>query len=87
VRARSTQTDGNNSAFSGYTAYGVGSQVTGVAGSSDLNRDGSVNIVDFSILLFWWNTDGGASNPPADINQNGRVGIEDFSIMLFNWTG
>lgn len=55
--------------------------------SSDLNRDGSVNLTDFSILIFWWNTAGGNSNPPADINGNGRVSLEDFSILLFNWTG
>lgn len=55
--------------------------------ASDLNRDGFVNLTDFSILIFWWQTDGGDSNPPADINGNGNVAIEDFSIMLFNWTG
>lgn len=54
---------------------------------SDLNRDGSINLTDFSILIFWWQTNGGNSNPPADINGNGNVGIEDFSILLFNWTG
>ena len=54
---------------------------------SDLNRDGKVNLVDFSILIFWWQGTGGNSEPPADINGNGRVGIEDFSILLFNWTG
>jgi len=54
---------------------------------SDLNRDGFVNLIDFSILIFWWQTNGGDSNPPADINQNGNVGLEDFSILLFNWTG
>lgn len=55
--------------------------------NADLNRDGSVNLIDFSILIFWWNTNGGNSNPPADINGNGRVSLEDFSILLFNWTG
>lgn len=54
---------------------------------SDLNRDGFVNLIDFSILIFWWQTNGGDSDPPADINGNGRVGLEDFSILLFNWTG
>ena len=54
---------------------------------SDLNRDGFVNLVDFSILIFWWQTNGGDSDPPADINQNGSVSLEDFSILLFNWTG
>lgn len=55
--------------------------------NSDLNRDGKVNLIDFSILIFWWGTPGGNSNPPADINSNARVGLEDFSILLFNWTG
>ncbi len=72
--------------------YGTALQLfVGVEGratsNSDLNRDGSVNLIDFSILIFWWGTPGGNSNPPADINQNGNVGLEDFSILLFNWTG
>lgn len=54
---------------------------------SDLSRDTKVNLTDFSILIFWWNTNGGDSDPKADINGNGRVGLEDFSILLFNWTG
>lgn len=54
---------------------------------SDLNRDGFVNLIDFSILIFWWGTNGGDSDPSADINGNGRVSLEDFSILLFNWTG
>lgn len=54
---------------------------------SDLNRDGSVNLVDFSVLIFWWGTAAGDSDPSADINGNGNVGLEDFSILLFNWTG
>jgi cysteine-rich repeat protein len=63
----------------------------GVNGSattpSDLSRDGKVNLTDFSILIFWWNSNGGDSDPPADINGNGRVSLEDFSILLFNWSG
>ncbi len=55
--------------------------------NADLNRDGKVNLTDFSILVFWWGTPGGNSNPPADINSNARVGLEDFSILLYNWTG
>ena len=54
---------------------------------SDLNRDTKINLIDFSILIFWWQTAGGDSDPPADINGNGRVSLEDFSILLFNWTG
>ena len=57
------------------------------ASPADLSRDGKVNLTDFSILIYWWQTAGGDSNPPADINGNGKVSLEDFSILLFNWTG
>lgn len=58
-----------------------------ITSSSDLNRDGKVNLIDFSILIFWWQSTGGDSDPKADINGNGKVSLEDFSILLFNWTG
>lgn len=86
VRAKSRQSDGVSTNFSEFTFYGVG-QEADIPLDSDLNRDGSVNLIDFSILLFWWNSDGGASDPPADINQDGTVSLTDFSIMIFNWTG
>lgn len=86
VRAKSSNsTTGVASQYSGFTFYGVGQAQRTL--NSDLNRDGKVNLVDFSILLFHWNTDGGRSDPPADINQDGRVTLTDFSIMIFNWTG
>lgn len=75
------------SSFSNLLSFGVGTGALPVTGSSDLNRDGKVNLIDFSILIFWWGTTGGNSNPPADINGNAKVGLEDFSILLFNWTG
>ncbi len=86
VRAKAVQEGAVSTNFSGYTFYGVG-QAAAVPRSSDLNRDGKVNLTDFSILLFWWNSDGGTSNPPADINGDGKVSLTDFSIMIFNWTG
>ncbi len=52
-------------------------------GIADLNCDGSVNLVDFSILLFHWGTD----DEEADVNDDSTVGLVDFSIMLFHWTG
>ncbi len=52
----------------------------------DINCNGFVNLVDFSILLFYWNT-ANPANPRADINSDGIVSIVDFSIMLFYWTG
>jgi cysteine-rich repeat protein len=89
VRARSVTTSGALSQTSNFSS--VVSMFLGVDGQatapSDLNRDGKVNLTDFSILIFWWGTTGGDSSPSADINGNGRVGIEDFSILLFNWSG
>jgi hypothetical protein len=86
VRARSAQEGGATTNFSEYTFYGVG-EAADVPLNADLNTDGRINLTDFSILLFWWNSTGGDSNPPADINRDGRVTLTDFSILLFNWTG
>jgi hypothetical protein len=86
ARARAVVEGGVSTNFSNYVLYGVG-QAANRASNADLNRDGKVNLVDFSILLFWWNTNGGTSDPSADINGDGRVSLTDFSILLFNWTG
>jgi hypothetical protein len=88
VRAKAEQTTGEmvKTNYSNFTFYGVG-EAAQAPRSSDLNRDGKVNLIDFSILLFHWNTAGGSSNPPADINGDGKVSLTDFSIMIFNWTG
>lgn len=55
--------------------------------TADLNKLGRVNIIDFSILLFWWNTKNPQGLTIADINKDGKVNVVDFSIMLFQWTG
>jgi len=86
ARAKAEQSVGVKTNFSNYTFYGVG-QNAKKPSNADLNTDGKVNLVDFSILLYWWNSNGGNSNPPADISQDGKVNLTDFSIMLFNWTG
>ncbi len=86
VRAKAEQSLTLKTNFSGYTLYGVGQSANRPL-NTDLNRDGKVNLVDFSILLFWWNTNAGDSDPSADINADGKVNLTDFSILLFNWTG
>ncbi len=53
---------------------------------ADINTDGKVNLIDFSILLFYWKQKNPA-NPRADINGDGTVNLIDFSIMLFQWDG
>jgi hypothetical protein len=60
-----------------------GATSAGSCGTSDMNGDGKVNLVDFSIFLLHWNTD----DSVADFNCDKAVNLGDFSIMLFNWTG
>ena len=86
VRANAEQVGGRETGFSDYEFFGIG-QIADAPLAPDLNRDGFVNLIDFSILLFWWQSNGGDSDPPADINQDGNVSLTDFSILLFNWTG
>ena len=49
---------------------------------SDINHDGHVNLIDFSIVLFYWHS----NDPRVDLNHDGRVDIVDFSILMFQWT-
>lgn len=65
------------------TVGGEPQEETGACEGADLNQDGKVNITDFSILLYYWNTD----NDCADQNNSGNVDLIDFSIMLYYWTG
>lgn len=53
---------------------------------SDLNCDGRVDLVDFSILLYFWQQ---PVRPAvrADINGSGLVDLVDFSILMHDWTG
>ncbi len=72
------------SGYSSTVTFFVGNQAPGTTcPGADLNKDGRVNLTDFSILLYNWGTD----NTCADQNQNGKVDLADFSIMMFYWTG
>lgn len=87
VKAKSVINENNESDFSQYEFYGAGVDPDPLLLTADLNRDGFVNLIDFSILLFHWGTNGLGNDPPADINRDGTVSLIDFSIMLFQWTG
>lgn len=52
----------------------------------DINCDGKVNLVDFSILAYWYKKGG---TPPAnvDLNGDGIINLVDFSILAYHWTG
>lgn len=51
---------------------------------ADLNNDCRVNLIDYSILAFWYKK----VSPPAsvDLNHDSKVDIIDFSIMAYYWT-
>lgn len=84
VSARALVSDGSESEFSKVLFLGVGGEPKpDFSLRADLNKDGSVNFVDFSILLVYW----GTSDATSDINSDGLVDLVDFSIMLFHWTG
>lgn len=71
------------SGFGRSVNFYVGAGPSACSGSSDLNGDSKVNLVDFSIFLTHW----GTSDGQGDLNCDGTVNLADFSIMLFNWTG
>ncbi|MEZ4180033.1 MAG: dockerin type I domain-containing protein [Candidatus Doudnabacteria bacterium] len=51
----------------------------------DYNGDNHVDLIDFSILLFWL----GKPNPPINLDCNGdrNINITDFSLLMYYWTG
>lgn len=53
--------------------------------AGDLNNDSNVNLIDFSIMAYWYKK----TNPPKtiDLNNDGKITLVDFSIMAFHWTG
>lgn len=57
--------------------------------NSDFNGDGSINLTDLSILLFYWGRpipNSGLTNGCVDRNQDRIVDLQDFSILMYEWT-
>ena len=54
----------------------------------DLNCNGRINLVDFSILAYWWKRPLTAeAKQRVDFNGDGKVDLIDFSILAYHWTG
>ncbi len=54
----------------------------------DLNGDGRVNLIDFSIMVYWFGREPlTGTGLRADFNHDGKVDIVDFSILAAHWTG
>ncbi|MDD5528365.1 MAG: dockerin type I domain-containing protein [Patescibacteria group bacterium] len=73
-----------SSTLSAKVQCGVGQKLDqGPCSRSDINQDGKINLVDFSIMMYYW----GTNNATADINQDGKINLVDFSILMYCWTG
>ncbi len=85
IKARAVMESGHESGYSTMAFVGIGeSPNPDFSNRADINKDGKVNLIDFSIMLTFWGSD---ENPDADINSDNTVNLADFSILLFNWTG
>lgn len=60
---------------------GGGGSACGEISQGDLNCDDTINLTDFSILMYYW----GTTDATADINSDGTVNLTDFSIMMYYW--
>lgn len=87
-KSRTELTLTDYSIFSQLIVFGVGVTVprTGLPISADVNGDGKVNLIDFSIMAYWWKRPL-SKGSPVDLNQDGVLNLGDFSILAYNWTG
>ncbi len=51
----------------------------------DLNNDAKINLIDFSILAYWYKQT--APPPAVDLNNDKIINLIDFSILAYYWTG
>lgn len=62
-------------------------QAAKLCGIGDLNCDGRVNLIDFSILAYWYQRVLSGNGFKADLNRDNKVNLTDFSILASHWTG
>jgi hypothetical protein len=63
---------------------------TGRCGKADLNCDGRVNLVDFSIAAYWYKRTLSSDFKAIEnerLNGDNKIDLIDFSIMAYYWTG
>jgi len=89
-RAESQVSFGGVTAISAFVKFTVGNENILEADTvcpqiADFNNDCAVNLIDFSILIYWFDK----PNVPAelDLSPDGRADLVDFSIMAYYWTG
>lgn len=89
IQTKTTLQNNESSPFGFALLFTVGGKNTtvteGCASIGDINFDCRVNLIDFSILAYWYKR---PSPPPAlDLNSDGIIDLADFSIMAYYWTG
>lgn len=52
---------------------------------ADLNDDSRVNLIDFSILIHWFELNNFPNK--VDLTEDEKVNLSDFSVMMYYWTG
>ncbi len=61
------------------------SSLFGFRAKCDLNNDSRVNLLDFSIMAFWYKRLG--FPPKVDLNTDNSINLTDLSILAYCWTG
>lgn len=57
----------------------------GFRAKCDLNNDNRVNLLDFSIMAYWYKRLG--FPPKVDLNSDKLINLTDLSILAYCWTG
>jgi len=86
---------GEISSFSQAIRFAVGTKnITAIVEKAklkgDVNNDGRVNLVDFSIAAYWYKrplSPAFAALEKEKLSGDGKVDLVDFSIMAYYWTG
>lgn len=95
AKARATEAQQISSQSTAY-AFAVGTEnvysdvVVSCPKKGDMNGDCRVNLIDFSIVAFWYNRTLSTTFTPRErehLNGDGKVNLVDFSILAFYWTG
>lgn len=84
------QTPDDISSFSDSIHFAVGAtnrsrSSAGSGSRCDLNGDARVNILDYSIMAYWYKRSGFPIK--VDLNGDGKTNLADFSILAYCWTG
>jgi|GEM_PF-780860 len=95
VTKSKTARDGQISSFSQSVGFIVGDQSVPLKPAfkyvrGDLNEDGKVNLIDFSIASYWYKRKLSPAFKVIEknhLNGDAIIDLKDFSIMAFNWTG